>query len=201
VGGWEFTLPGSQAVYTAGHLNFNSAKGDTCIAALQNFACPDDAGAVPASAYSAVIDACLGVLSGTIANGSGGCISAFECANGFCQLPSDGGTTGTCTALVGNGGTCVPPTNSNESPDQMCSQSGTYTPMLYCDRLAGGDAGACAAPLPNGSTCYNGTTNFWSDYGCTSLMCGDLGCGGTVDYSQLAPAWCSNYALDGGGGG
>jgi hypothetical protein len=191
--GWETTLPGNPAAYSAGHLNFNEDAGAGCVSALQNFTCPDINGLVSASAYAAVTNACLGVLTGTIDAGSGGCVSSFECNNGYCDPTVDGGAgTGLCTALVGIGGTCTAPTNSL---DEMCSQAGVYQPHAWCNMLGGGATGTCAAPLADTTTCYNSATNFWSDYGCTSLLCGDNGCGGTVTYTN---GFCANWALDGG---
>jgi hypothetical protein len=197
ISGWEYTLPPIADVYTAGHLNFDATKGAACLAALQAFTCPDDAGTVPASQYSALTNACLGVLTGTIANGSGGCLSSFECSNGYCNRTADGGAgTGVCTALVGSAGTCSP---GGDSPDQMCSRAGAYQPMLWCNRLDGGATGTCAAPLADNATCYDPTVSatYFDDYGCTSLLCGDLGCGGTVTYAQLG-GFCANWPTDGG---
>src|ERR1017187_1019010 len=104
--GWEFTLPPNSVVYARNNLLFNEAASAGCIAALENFACTPPSGTplTNATQYAAVTNACLGVLTGTIANGVGGCLSSFECARGYCDLPSDGGA-GTCTALVGTGGT------------------------------------------------------------------------------------------------
>jgi hypothetical protein len=195
--GWEFTLPANPAVYTAGHLNYNATQGALCLAALQNFACTTG-GTVTAAQYGAVTTACLGVLTGTIPVGSGGCISSFECANGYCELPSDGGT-GTCMPLVDSGGTCSP---GNDSPDEMCSQAGSYQPMLWCNQLAGGATGTCAAPLANGATCYDPTVSasYFDDYGCSSLLCGDDAlCGDPATYPTPPPGFCENWLTDAGG--
>jgi hypothetical protein len=195
--GWEYTLPASSTAYTAGHLVFNADAGAGCLAALQNFDCTT-LGTVTAAQYSAVTTACLGVLKGTLAPGAAGCISSFECANGYCSLPTDGGT-GTCTALAANGGTCAP---GVDSPDQMCSQAGAYQPPLWCNRLAGGATGTCAAPLVNGATCYDPTVSasYYDDYGCTSLLCGDDAlCGDPATYPTPPPGFCENFATDAGG--
>jgi hypothetical protein len=193
-GGWEYTLPANSAAYSAGHLTFDPDAGAGCLAALRNFGCPDNTNSVPAAEYQAVTTACLGVLTGTIAVGGGGCLSSFECADGYCALPSDGGT-GTCTALVANGGPCV---SGNDSYDQMCSQAGAYRPESWCN-LLNGSPGTCAAPLANGAACYNAAVSltYFDDYGCASLMCGDNGCGGTVTYAQLT-GFCANWPADAG---
>jgi hypothetical protein len=197
--GWEYTLPLDPQSYTAGHLAFNATQGAACLAALQNFACTT-LGTVTAAQYSAVTTACLGVLTGTIPNGTSGCLSSFECMNGYCNVP-DGGSLGTCTALVGSGNGC---SAGNDSPDQMCSQAGAYQPMLWCNRLAGGATGTCVAPLANGATCYVPAVSatYFDDYGCTSLLCGDDSlCGDPATYPTPPPGFCEAWPSDAGGGG
>jgi hypothetical protein len=190
--GWRSTLPASALAYTRGNLTLNAEAGAGCISALQAFPC----GNITTAQFAAILNACNGVLTGTIANGSGPCVSAFECANGYCSLPSDGGP-GTCTALVGEGGACA---SGNDSVDQMCSRAGVNVPRLWCDLLNHPDGGGatCIPPLANGTMCFNGS--YWDDYGCASLLCGDLGCGtDTIAYPD--PGWCSAYPpVDGGGG-
>lgn len=195
--GWEYTLPADTTAYTAGHLLFNADAGAGCLAALQGFACTT-LGTVTAAQYSAVTTACLGVLTGTLTPGSAGCISSFECANGYCNLPTDGGT-GTCTALAGDGGTC---SAGSDSLDDMCSQAGAFRPPLWCDRLAGGATGTCVAPLANGATCYDPviSATYFDDYGCTSLLCGDDSlCGDPATYPTPPPGFCENWPTDAGG--
>jgi hypothetical protein len=196
--GWESTLPSNAAVYTRCHLAFDPTRGSACISALQNFDCAPDGGPVTATQYNAVTTACQGILVGTLANGAPGCLSSFECVNGYCKLPSDGGT-GTCTALVGDGGACV----SGDTPDEMCSQAGSYQPALWCNRLDGGTTGTCAPPLADGVTCYVPAVSatYFDDYGCINLLCGDDGlCGHPATYPPIA--FCGTYLpTDAGGGG
>jgi hypothetical protein len=196
-GGWRYWLPSNPAAYTAGNLTLNTSQANTCIAALQAFPC---GGTVSASQFATIVSACNGVLTGTIATGSGGCVSSFECANGYCNLAMDGGGgTGTCTALVGDGGAC---TSGPDSPDQMCAQAGNQAgnSRLWCNLTFSTDGGGtCAPPLADTAACYNMNTSSWDDYGCASLMCGDNGCGGTTA-AYPDPVFCSSY-IDGGGGG
>ncbi|MGA7121448.1 MAG: hypothetical protein WBY94_15190 [Polyangiaceae bacterium] len=197
--GWENTLPSNAAAYTAGHLTLNASQGASCLSALQNFACTT-LGTVTAAQYSAVTTACLGVFSGTIANGSSGCVSSFECINGYCDLPSDGGTIGTCKPLVGSGRQCAA---GSDSLDQMCSHVGTNQPNLWCNRLAGGATGTCTAPFADGMTCYDPTVDvsYYDDYGCVSLLCGDDGlCGDPATYPTPPPGFCENWPTDAGAG-
>jgi hypothetical protein len=198
VAGWESTLPVNRAVYTGCHLALDTTKAAACISALQNYACNPDGGPVTAAQYSPVTTACLGVLTGTIPTGSGGCLSSFECANGYCDLAADGGSgTGVCTALVPIGGPCTAQTNTL---DEQCSQVGLYQPKAWCNMLDGGTTGTCAAPLADGVTCYQTSNNFWSNYGCTSLLCGDDSlCGSPATYPP--PGFCANWPTDAGGGG
>jgi hypothetical protein len=201
--GWEYTLPANPAAYAGCHLAFNATQGAACISALQNFACNPDGGAVTASQYNAVTNACLGVLIGTIANGSGGCVSSFECADGYCDLTADGGaSTGRCAALVGDGGSCT--TRGLPAPleSDMCSRAGRYQPTLWCNRLDGGATGTCVPPLPNGATCYVPaiSATYFNDYGCSTLLCGDDSlCGSPATYPP--PGFCANWLPDAGGGG
>jgi hypothetical protein len=197
--GWESTLPANASVYASGNLAFNADAGAGCIAALQNFACNPDGGPVTAAQYSAVTSACLRVLTGTIAPDSGGCVSSFECSNGYCNRSADGGNgTGVCTPLLANGATCSP---GPDTPDEMCSQAGSYQPTRWCNRLDGSATGTCVAPLSNGATCYvpSVSVTYFDDYGCTTLLCGDDGlCGDPATYP--APGFCTSYIADAGGG-
>jgi hypothetical protein len=190
--GWEFTLPETTTPYTAGHLAFNATRGAKCITALQNFACTTG-GTVTAAQYDAVTDACQRVLTGTIAVGGVGCTSSFECNAGWCNA-------GTCQALVGRTNVCAPNANPNASPDEQCSQAGSYQPQQWCNRLAGGATGTCRVPLANGRVCYNPavSTTYFDDYGCGSLLCGDNGlCGSSAMYPTAG--FCSNWATTDGG--
>jgi hypothetical protein len=192
--GWRSTLPASASAYTSGHLGLNDEAGAGCISALRAFPC----GSITAPQFAAILNACNGVLTGNIANDSGPCVSSFECANGYCSLPTDG-AAGTCAPLVGQSGACIP---GNDSPDHMCSRAGVAQPRLWCDLTNHPDGGGatCVPPLPNDAGCFNLVTSYWDDYGCASLLCGDNGCGSsTAAYPD--PGWCSSYAPTDGGGG
>jgi hypothetical protein len=183
-GGWRSTLPFSAQALTADNMLLDNDAGANCIAALQNMGCTVG-GTMTAAAFSAVTTACNGVLTGTIPTGSSGCVSSFECTNGYCNLPTDGGA-GTCTALAGAGGACAA---GNDSPDQMCSQAGTR-PALWCDLLdhPDGVGATCIAPFSDGTTCF--TTSYWDDYGCASGICGDDStCGTPATYPD--PGFCA----------
>jgi hypothetical protein len=193
--GWRSTLPANASAYTAGHLALNGEAGAGCISALRAFPC----GTIAPPQFAAILNACNGVLTGNIANGSGPCVSSFECANGYCASPVDG-AAGTCAPLVGQGAACKP---GNDSPDHMCTRAGVAQPRLWCDVTNHPDGGGatCVPPLPNGAGCFNSATSYWDDYGCVSLLCGDsLTCGSnTAAYPD--PGWCSAYAPSDAGGG
>jgi hypothetical protein len=194
-GGWRSWLPANPSAYTAGHLTLNASQAGTCLSSLQNFPC----GTTTTAEFAALLNACNGVLSGNIATGSGGCISSFECANGYCNMAMDGGGgTGICTVLVGDGGAC---TAGPDSPDQMCAQAGNQagSGRLWCNLTFTDGGGTCQPPLADTASCFNMTTSSWDDYGCASLLCGDNGCGGTTT-AYPDPVFCSSY-IDGSGGG
>jgi hypothetical protein len=197
-GGWRNTLPtlasGLGPALTAGHLAFNGDAGAGCLSALQGFACTT--GTVQPADFQALLTACNGVFAGNIPNGTGGCVSSFECQSGYCAYPTDGGTVGTCTAFVGDGGTCTG--NPAESTvDEMCSQAGKI-PSLYCTLPQNPNGGAtCAAPLPDNANCF--FNNTWDDYGCTSLICGDNGCGTSTTGVYPDPVgFCGRWTVDAG---
>jgi hypothetical protein len=159
--GWDLTLPGNPAVYDAGNLTFNAAQAANCVATLQTWPC----GTFGATDNQAIISACLNVLGGTIPIGGAGCLSSFECVNGaYCN-----GLTGTCTALVGSGGTCT--------SDEQCSYVEATQPALFCDLYpADGSSpttAACRPVLANGGTNFCGNANVVDDLACIAQSCGD----------------------------
>jgi hypothetical protein len=197
--GYDNTLPSVGAVYDAGNLTFDANQAALCVAALQAWPC----GANLASAQNqAILSACHNVLGGTIQIGSTGCSSSFECVSGaYCK-------SGTCTALVGDGGACA----AGESIDFQCSYVGSAQPSLYCNLYpddGGGAArvGTCLPTLANGvtSVCSDGVS-YYSDYACTSHVC-DYANTGACSATTANPAdptngfECSTYVLDAGGGG
>jgi hypothetical protein len=196
-GGWRNTLPTLAASIgsapTAGHLLFNGDAGAGCLTQLQNFACTT--GTVAPAAFQALLTACNGVFTGTIPNGVGGCASSFECLNGYCAYPTDGGAIGTCTAFVGDGGTCTGNAPEN-TVDEMCSQAGKI-PSLWCTLPQDPEGGAtCAPPLPDNAPCF--FNNTWDDYSCSSLICGDNNCGTSVATLYPSQQFCQKYGPDGG---
>ncbi len=182
VSAWELMLPDNVAVFTAGNLTFNSIRGNACIAALQAWPCD----AFGTSENGAIVSACFNVLGGTIPVAGTGCLSSYECANGYCNA------AGTCTALVGLGGAC--------QADEQCGQAGT-TPTLFCDLYpsdgSSPSTGTCQPLLPSGSASFCGNANVLDDLACTVGVCGDDNvCGDSK--TNPASNICPGYVLGGG---
>jgi hypothetical protein len=179
-GGWDNTLL-STDVYDGGNLTFDARQAARCLAALQAWPC----GTWNAAANQAILDACTGVLGGTIPVGSTGCISPFECVSGaFCN-------GGTCTALTASGGTCA--------RDWECSYVGTKQPAAYCNVYPsdGGTpaTGTCASPQADGTSSFCANANLFSDFACANRLCGDNGtCASTA--ANPATNACGAYGGD-----
>jgi hypothetical protein len=159
---WETTLP-SPGTFAAGKLDVSDAGAAACLGALPNLAC----GTFSASQYQTVTNDCLGVFVGTVALNAPGCIDSFECASGYCNLPTDGGA-GTCSALVGAGGACV--------TQDMCSQASLAVTMYCTTQVTGNGTGTCQPLLADGANCGG------ADQACASGICGGNGgttCGGS----------------------
>jgi hypothetical protein len=195
--GWEGTLPLNAAVYSRGNITVNQSKAAGCVTALNGFPC----GTQTPAQWGAITSACEGVIQGTIASGTGGCIDSFECAPGnFCDPTVDGGL---CSPLVGQGQPCNTKINdpnvaNGGTPplaDQMCSYLSSGTPALFCDLIDNGpDAATCQPLLANGASCSNATNGYYDDQACTPpALCGDnLQCGGTASYPYAN--FCQFYA-------
>lgn len=169
---WESTLP---TAYNAANLQIDQTQATACLDALN----PESCGTITAAQYQAITNACYGVFTGTVAVGGAGCVTSFECASGYCRLPSDGGV-GMCTPLVATGGACI--------SQDMCSQA-SQPPTAYCTGTITGSAGTCAPLLADGEVCGG------YDLVCSSGLCtanGSNNCGGnypnpSVGHAGLCP--------------
>jgi len=209
--GWDnTTLPNTISIYDAGHLAFNAMQAKVCVTALQGFTCTGS-GQYTAAQYAAITNACLGVLSGTIPIGTGGCTSSWECTSGaWCNLAADGGTeyapdagdaapgthTGVCTALLANGSPCT--------IDEMCSYVGSQKPAAYCN-LLGSDggvsgSGTCHAAQADSAACGDPNQGvYFDDQACTSQLCGDDFTCGTPVTIPTPTNFCPGYPYPDGG--
>lgn len=190
VGGWDnTTLPLDLTIFDAGKMYFNPSQASLCIAALQAAPC-GASGQLTATQYATITNRCLGVLSGAISIGLGGCTSSWECAPGaWCNMSEDGGAgTGVCDALVAVGGACT--------LDEMCSSVGTQQPETFCN-LVGTDGGVestgtCQAVLANGVQCGDLNSGFFDDQACAARLCGDpFTCGTPVTIPSAG--FCAAY--------
>ncbi len=134
---WETTLP---TAYNAANLTIDGAQAATCLGALN----PQSCGTLTPAEYNAITNACLGVFNGSVAVDASGCITSFECASGYCNLPGDGGV-GTCKPLVGDGGSCL--------TQDMCTQAALPQTMFCSAVLSPVGSGTCQPLLPDGANC------------------------------------------------
>jgi hypothetical protein len=176
----ETTLPNANGgVYTNGHLSINGTAAANCLTTLPNLAC-----SIAAADNAAATNACFGVFVGDIPTGTAGCLSSFECVNGYCALAGDGGK-GTCTALVAAGGPC-----SGTNGQEQCSQA-NLKPTAYCtsvDLTDGGTVGVCAPLLADNAPCM-------TDMSCQAEFCfaaGGTQCGGSGVLNTSA-GYCTTY--------
>jgi len=182
VSAWELMLPDNAAVYTAGNLTFSTTRADACISALQAWPC----GPFGSAENEAIVSACSNVFGGTIPVAGTGCLSSYECADGYCSA------SGTCTAPVGMGGAC--------QADEQCSHAGAI-PTLFCDLYPSDGSspttGTCQPLLPSGGINLCGNANVLDDLACTTEVCGDDNICGD---SKTNPATniCPGYVLGGG---
>ena len=111
---------GQESPYLDAGVTFDQAKAATCLTEIQAFPC----GLVSAMKSIQLQQDCFAALKGSVANG-GACAANVQCFSGeYCNI-ADGGTAGTCAALVTLGGAC-----SNAA---QCSYLGIGAPANYCD--------------------------------------------------------------------
>jgi hypothetical protein len=181
--GYDNTIPQDTATECRGNVIFNPDAGVACLAALRAFPCAA-AQAIPsqftASASAQIIDACLGVFSGTIPIDAGGCTSSWECVEGAYCNTLDGGTI--CSPLVAVGGPCT--------SDDMCRSFATGQPANFCNGdLVDAGVGTCQPQQANGTSCQDPSQDSY-DWSCTALLCGDDGlCGSnaTINFCLAFP--------------
>jgi hypothetical protein len=212
--GWEGNLPFTQtALATPGTVLIDPTKAANCLAAVRAIPC----GMQTAAQWSAVTQACTGVLRGTIAIGQSGCNASVECVSGaYCSFAAGG--AGVCTALATQGRPCNPawlfPAGSTQvvepRPDEICSYLASSNTGLYCDLIdAVGSANyqTCQPLLASGGTCSNGLSGsayYYDDQACPAAgdLCGDNNkCGGTATYPYGGSGECAYVIRDAGGGG
>jgi hypothetical protein len=191
--GWEGNLPYDQNALIRGKLTVNEIQAAECLAAINstNLPCPQQT----AAGWSAVTNACEGVLQGVIGIGQTGCVSSFECVPGSYCNPA---VPGTCTALATQGQPCNTVINTPDEPipDEMCSYLGSSSNGMFCDLIDPSTSpkyATCQPLLAAGATCVNATTQWYDDQACpaSGALCGDNNeCGGTASYPYAGSGEC-----------
>jgi hypothetical protein len=166
-------------LYDGGNIVYDPVKGAQCLQEIAALGCD-----VTNAAMLAGRAACIGAFTGKGGAGAA-CRDSVECAPGFfCNLPTDGGATGTCAALRGDGGPCGDfglPDPNNQQSQQACSYRGNGATGLTCD-IVDEDAGvilapqdwACRPQRDAGADCY------WNQ-DCKDGLCTSNGtCGNTT---------------------
>ena len=165
-----------------GHITFDPVAGKACLVLLETYSCA----AFGSADWIELNRQCLAAMKGNIPIGQTGCTDAIECAPpAMCDIP-DGGTTGTCRALLQSNTSC---TDSSQCGDGL-----TGVPR-FCDNLEKfpiPPSGVCKDQKPVGAEC-NG-----SEQECTSQLC-EIDETASTEYrcssqsSFTTPAICTIY--------
>jgi hypothetical protein len=160
-------------------VTYDTVAAQTCLQDILAFTCPPPA--QTSAEYQKARDDCYAALKGTIALNGTGCSDDIHCAAGRC-------VSGTCSALVGDGGACT------KTDD--CAYRGTSTPSLFCNNQDPAEAGACVPRGAVGDGCLQ-----YVDYdyaACTGGLC-DLNSGNcAASAPYVDPGTCTFYAKDAG---
>jgi hypothetical protein len=196
---------------SGGVLAFNPASATACLQDINSIDCT--ANELTTAVQVSILRDCVAAVSGTLGAGAS-CMATIECSPGlFCDLPLDGGPTGTCTAVAGDGGSCYfgnqqGGENFGQS-EEACSFRGAGVSGLRCNNAdlntgapldGGASTWTCAPPVALGSGC-----NFNQD--CLTELCDpgpdlDAGLYQCVSSETFAYPWqCAIYIRDAGGGG
>lgn len=187
---------------SAGHVTFNATAAQACLDGLEMIDCT--ANQVVSQVSAQLYANCFGAYTGTLSAGAP-CNASIECTSGNYCLPLDGGTvdggaTGVCTALAGDGGACNQlGTNATyESAQSVCSYRGSGNNGLFCKSF---DPATPKTPLdPSLWTCAPQealNTGCLQNVDCTSFTCpGTYQCG-TAD-PAVSPSTCAAFEVSGG---
>jgi hypothetical protein len=186
-------------VADSGDLTLDPVKAQACLNDLASVNCAATTGTDTVKEF----DDCYTALSGTLTTGAP-CVKSVECVQSdFCDLPTDGGATGTCQPMRTSGEPCGDfGSRSLVQSEEACSYRGSGNTGLRCANvdlatLTVLDAGTwvCSPEVAPDSGC-----GFAVD--CTTRLC-DPGpgfslyqCVDTKPY--VYPAVCASYIVDGG---
>ncbi len=156
-------LENFEASLSTGNVTLDPALAAMCLSGQHDTNCD----VTTSETQTALLAACFGALTGHVTTG-GACLTAAECANGWCD-----------------GGTCAP----FRALGTSCSVD------VECSRLGVGDAwcaaGTCSALSADGTSC---TLNPH----CLSGLCAYPACGQsipTTDRDEPTPWTCNGYTL------
>jgi hypothetical protein len=192
--GWENSLAGTDipGVVDGGHLVYDKTEANNCLTRLNNGGPADGGkftcGVVGSAEFTAITAACFAAIRGNIPIGTAGCRASIECVPGaYCAL-SDGGASGTCTALKPVGANCDDSAAlGSRAGNDECSYRGSGVACLPPDA---GLPRTCAALRANGEACVTGNEE------CQSGLCDDsFSCGTSL--TLLDPNACA-FFVDGG---
>ncbi len=190
--GFHGTTVGAFAVVDSGLLTFDSTHAQACLQDIATIGCT-----VTAAQSLAATNDCYAAISGTLASGSP-CTQPIVCAGSqYCRLPGDGGTTGVCTPLSGDGGSCdygtfgvseyVCSPRSSGIGGLRCVNEDTATPYELFDA----STWTCGPTLGVDAAC-----NYGID--CVTQICDTSNylCAGSSPYAD--PETCAYYTIDAG---
>ncbi len=156
-------------VAAGGRLSYDSAKGTSCINAINAVPMPSRT----AAQHATVVAACKDVLTGTQAIGAA-CRTNLECAPGAACKNMVAGA-GTCAAIDALGAACT--FSAGRLRSNSCSYHGNAETGRYCSDSDGN--GVCENLLAAGAACLFDTQ-------CASNLCG-------LDADKLAAHCVSAY--------
>jgi hypothetical protein len=127
--GYSGSLTG-QSLIDGGHVTFNLAQAQSCLSQIAAIDC--SANLRTSAQEEAILAACYGALSGTLAAGAP-CTDPIECAPGqFCD-PKDAGDGSVCAPLRTAGESCADFGSTNYAgSDTACSYRGSGSTGLTC---------------------------------------------------------------------
>jgi hypothetical protein len=174
--GYEGTALGAAALLEAGVLTYDPTKAAACLNDINAIDCTGDL--ITAQQQNAILTDCTAAVYGSLGSGAP-CTEAIECASGlFCDLPLDGGVTGACAPLRGDGGACgnfgdIVVNYDFGQSEEACSYRRTGNTGLRCnneDPNTGNDIdGGPAAWTCEPAGAVGAGCNFNQD--CTTQLC------------------------------
>jgi hypothetical protein len=200
--GLDNTGVNAQAQYLTSAVTVDQTKAQSCIADINAIDCT--ANIVTSAQWKKVLSDCVGGLVGTLGTGAA-CTAPVQCnSSSFCDLPLDGGTTGTCQPLRGVGAPCGDFGGQTVGQsDEACSyrRSGSNGQFCFNTDL---NLGTPIDGGPAAWTCQNAVgldAGCIEDINCTTSICDlDINGGTCTNQSPFIYSFeCTAFPLDAGG--